>query len=170
MATGSSVTHNVVITNTGNSDVLISTITAGGTGFGVSGAGTPVTLTVGQALTISVSFSPAATGTSSGSVTVSSNASGSPATITLTGNGIQASTHTVSLTWNASTSTVSGYNVYRTTTSGLGYVRLNGSLLTSLSYTDSTLLSGTTYYYVTTAVDASGNESTDSNEAQAIIP
>lgn len=170
VATGSSVTHNVVITNTGNSDVLISTITAGGTGFGVSGAGTPVTLTVGQALTISVSFSPAATGTSSGSVTVSSNASGSPATITLTGNGIQASTHTVSLTWNASTSTVSGYNVYRTTTSGLGYVRLNGSLLTSLSYTDSTLLSGTTYYYVTTAVDASGNESTDSNEAQAIIP
>ncbi|MGB7436867.1 MAG: hypothetical protein WBR26_24280 [Candidatus Acidiferrum sp.] len=29
---------------------------------------------------------------------------------------------------------------------------------------------GTTYYYVVTAVDASGNESTDSNQATAIIP
>lgn len=29
---------------------------------------------------------------------------------------------------------------------------------------------GTTYYYVTTAVDASGNESTYSNQASAAIP
>jgi hypothetical protein len=29
---------------------------------------------------------------------------------------------------------------------------------------------GTTYFFVTTAVDGSGNESTFSNEVQAIIP
>jgi len=29
---------------------------------------------------------------------------------------------------------------------------------------------GQSYYYVTTAVDASGNESSYSNQAQAIIP
>jgi hypothetical protein len=31
-------------------------------------------------------------------------------------------------------------------------------------------MNGTTYYYVTTAMDSSGTESTFSNEVQAIIP
>jgi fibronectin type 3 domain-containing protein len=35
---------------------------------------------------------------------------------------------------------------------------------------DDTVLSGTTYFYVTTAVDENGIESSNSNEAQAIIP
>jgi fibronectin type 3 domain-containing protein len=65
---------------------------------------------------------------------------------------------------------VSGYNVYRTTTSGTGYIKVNASLVAALNYTDSTVQSATTYYYVTTAVDASGNESVYSNEVQAVIP
>ena len=77
--------------------------------------------------------------------------------------------HTVALTWNASTSTVSGYNVYRSTVSGTGYAKIS-SLPGVLSFTDSTVLNGTTYYYVTTAVDAAGVESAYSNEATAIIP
>jgi carboxypeptidase family protein len=79
-------------------------------------------------------------------------------------------THTVALSWTASTSVVSGYNVYRSTTSGTGYVRVNPSLVGVLTYTDATVQSGTTYFYVTTAVDASGNESVYSNEASAPIP
>jgi TolB protein len=39
-----------------------------------------------------------------------------------------------------------------------------------VNYTDSSVQNGTTYYYVTTAVDSSGNESTYSNEASANIP
>jgi len=35
---------------------------------------------------------------------------------------------------------------------------------------DSTVQNGTTYYYVTTAVDASGDESVYSNQATAVIP
>ncbi|HEY4978235.1 MAG TPA: hypothetical protein VII25_03635 [Candidatus Acidoferrum sp.] len=99
-----------------------------------------------------------------------SNATGSPASVTLSGTGVAATSHTVALNWNASTSTVSGYNVYRSTTSGSGYAKLNSSLVGGLSYTDSTVQNGLTYYYVTTAVDGSGAESTNSNEAQAIIP
>jgi fibronectin type 3 domain-containing protein len=76
----------------------------------------------------------------------------------------------VTLNWNASTSTVSGYNVYRSTTNGTGYAKINGALLGSLTYADSTVQSGTTYYYVTTAVDGSGNESIYSNQASAVIP
>lgn len=78
--------------------------------------------------------------------------------------------HSVSLSWNASTSTVSGYNVYRSTVSGTGYTLINSSLVSALAYTDTTAVNGTTYYYVTTAVDSSGNQSTYSNEVSAVIP
>jgi len=76
----------------------------------------------------------------------------------------------VALSWTASTSTVSGYNIYRSTTSGGSYVKVNGSLVSGLSYNDTTVQSGTTYYYVATAVDTSGDESVDSNQATAVIP
>jgi SdrD B-like domain len=78
--------------------------------------------------------------------------------------------HSVGLTWNASTSTVSGYNIYRSTVSGSGYTRLNASLITGLAYSDTTVQTGATYFYVATAVDSSGDESSDSNQATAVIP
>jgi len=39
-----------------------------------------------------------------------------------------------------------------------------------VNYSDPTVQNSITYYYVTTAVDSSGNESTYSNEASAVIP
>ena len=78
--------------------------------------------------------------------------------------------HSVALSWIASTSAVAGYNVYRSTVSSTQYAKVNSSLVGSLAYTDTTVLSGTIYYYVTTAVDASGNESAHSNEVSANIP
>jgi len=168
--TGVSATQSVTVTNTGNANVTISSILAAGTGFSLSGAGTPATLTPTQSLTFGVIFSPTVAGNATGAVTVTSNASGSPATIALSGTGAQSSSHAVALSWQASTSVVSGYNVYRSTTSGSGYVKINSSLLGGLAYTDSNVQSATTYYYVTTAVDSSGNESTYSNQASAVIP
>jgi fibronectin type 3 domain-containing protein len=79
--------------------------------------------------------------------------------------------HTVALAWIASvTTTVTGYNVYRTTTSGSGYVRINPAPVSLLTYTDASVQNGTTYYYVTTAVDSNGLESSFSNQATAVIP
>jgi hypothetical protein len=168
--TGTSATQTLTVTNTGNVNVTVSSIAASGTGFSLSGASTPATLTPTQQLTFSVIFSPTAAGSVAGAVTVTSNAIGSPTTIALSGTGAQVSSHTVALSWNASTSAVSGYNVYRSTTSGSGYVKINSSLLSGLTYTDSIVQSATTYYYVTTAVDSSGTESTYSNQATAAIP
>jgi hypothetical protein len=168
--TGMSATQSVTVTNTGNANVTISRVASVGTGFSLSGAGTPVTLTPTQSLTFSVTFSPASAGNATGTVTVTSNASGSPATIALSGTGSQTSLHAVALSWNASTSSVSGYNVYRSTTSGSGYLKINSSLVGAMAYTDSNVQSATTYYYVTTAVDSSGNESVYSNQATAVIP
>jgi fibronectin type 3 domain-containing protein len=136
----------------------------------MTGGSAPVTLTPSQNLTLSVQFSPTAAVTVSGSISIVSNASGSPATVALSGTGVAPVQHSVALTWSASTSTVSGYNVYRSTVSGGPYTKINPSLVAVLNYTDSTVQSGTTYFYVTTAVDSSSNESTYSNEVSAAIP
>ncbi len=78
--------------------------------------------------------------------------------------------HSVSLTWTASTSSgVAGYKVYRGTASGGPYT-LVGSVGLTTSYTDNTVMSGTTYYYVVTAVDSNNNVSPNSNQAQAVVP
>jgi fibronectin type 3 domain-containing protein len=47
---------------------------------------------------------------------------------------------------------------------------LNSSLVGNLSYSDTTVQSGTTYFYVTTSVDSGGDESVYSNQASATIP
>src|SRR5262245_26502842 len=50
---------------------------------------------------------------------------------------ITPTTHGVSLTWAASTSAnIAGYNVYRATTSGGPYTKLNASVVSGLSYSD----------------------------------
>jgi Abnormal spindle-like microcephaly-assoc'd, ASPM-SPD-2-Hydin/Protein of unknown function (DUF1573) len=167
---GSTSTKTLTLANTGNADVAISQISASGTGFALSGAA-GVTLSAGQNTSFSVLFNPSAAGSDTGSVSIVSNAIGSPAAIALSGTGVALQVqHSVQLGWTGSTSTVSGYNVYRSTTSGGGYVQVNGSLVTPDSYVDGTVQDGTTYYYVTTAVDGSGTESGYSNEAQAIVP
>jgi len=78
--------------------------------------------------------------------------------------------HSAALSWTASTSTVSGYNVYRGTVNGGPYTLINLSPVTGLSYTDTAVQSGLTYYYVTAAVDGSGVQSAYSNQVTAIIP
>jgi chitodextrinase len=80
------------------------------------------------------------------------------------------STKSVSLAWDASTSSVAGYNVYRGDVTGGFYAKINSSLLGGLSYTDSGVVSGRTYYYVATAVGSDGSESANSNEVQTTIP
>ena len=78
--------------------------------------------------------------------------------------------HSVTLKWNPSSSAVSGYNVYRSTVSGTLYRKINALPVVALTYTDTAVQSGRTYYYVTTAVDNSGKESVYSNEVAAEIP
>ena len=75
----------------------------------------------------------------------------------------------VSLDWGDNDeSDLAGYNVYRSTTIGESYTKINTSLVTSSNYADSGLTNGSTYYYVVRAVDTSDNESGNSNEDSAI--
>ena len=70
----------------------------------------------------------------------------------------------VVLTWTASAGATS-YNVKRATTSGGPRTSVGGAV-TGNTFTDTGLTDGTTYYYVVTAVNATG-ESANSNEASA---
>lgn len=164
---GSSRSLTSTLTNTGNTDVSISGVTVSGTGFSAGGVSAGLILTPNQAATLTMTFSPAGLGNDTGSVSVASNATNSPVAISLSGES-----HTVSLSWTASTSTgVTGYYVYRGTTSGQ-YAKLNASApATSTTYTDTTIQAATTYYYVVTAVNSSNVESVYSSPpATASIP
>jgi fibronectin type 3 domain-containing protein len=78
-------------------------------------------------------------------------------------------THAAILTWTASTSpNITTYNVYRGTQSGGPYAKINS--LNSLTFTDTSGISGTTYFWVVTAVDTNNLESPFSNEVTATWP
>jgi len=78
--------------------------------------------------------------------------------------------HSVSISWNASTSPgVAGYNVYRSTTSGGPYTRV-GWRVSGGSFTDTAVQAGATYFYVVTAVTASNVESVVSSEIKTTVP
>ena len=151
-ATGASVT--VTAANSSNSQ------------FSVSGLSLPVTINAGHSVPFTVTFSPSVAGSANATLTFTSNAQTSTTAETLTGTGTAAPTHTVSLSWDPSSSpNISGYNVYRAAYSSScgSFVKINSSLHTSTLYTDSSVTDGTSYCYATTAVNTSNEESGYSN-------
>ena len=151
--------------------VTVSSGTSNSSEFVLSGITFPKTIAAGQSASFTVTFTPNASGTATGNLTFASNASNSPTVEALTGNGQAPQPHSVDLTWNASGSpNIVGYNIYRGTVSGGPYSKVNGSLNTDTSYTDSTVSAGQTYFYVAKAVDDNNVESGPSNEVQAVIP
>lgn len=77
----------------------------------------------------------------------------------------------VHLDWNDNAEPdLAGYNVYRSTTSGSGYQKINGTLTADSQYVDTGTESGRTYYYVVRAVDTSWNESAASGEQAVTLP
>jgi hypothetical protein len=160
----------VTFTNGGNSNVTISNVSISGAGYSAGGVQSGQIVTPGQTATLNVIFAPAMTGLTPGSVTVTSNATNSPATVSLSGTGVQPVTHSVTLTWTASTSTVSGYDVFRSTVSGGPYTKLTSTPIATTTDVDTSVQAGQTYYFVVTSVNSSGVESADSSEVSAIVP
>lgn len=79
--------------------------------------------------------------------------------------------HKVQLSWNApGSSTILGYNVYRSVAGIASFALLTSSPDTQTSYTDASVVSGSTYNYVVTSVDNTGAESSPSNSTQVTIP
>jgi Protein of unknown function (DUF1573)/Abnormal spindle-like microcephaly-assoc'd, ASPM-SPD-2-Hydin len=147
-------------------NVTVTAVSSNNSVFSLGGLSLPVTIPAGQSTSFTVTFSPQTSGAVSATLTFTSNAQPSTTTETLTGTGTPAPTHTVDLSWNASTSlNVSGYNIYRAvfTTSCGSYSKINSVLDTTMLYTDSSVVNGTSYCYASTAVDTSNQESGYSN-------
>ena len=165
----------------------------GGQTFSISGTISPVAGGSGATVTVSGAASATTTTDSAGNYTFTGLVNGAyavtpshagytftPSSQAATINGANVTgvnftavpqvAHSALLTWNPSTSVVSGYNIYRSTVSGASYTKINSNLLAVLTYTDTTVQNSTTYFYVATAVDANGVESVNSNEVSATIP
>ncbi len=170
LALQSSASQAVTISNTGNSAVTISQLNFSGAGFSHSGISLPITLAAGQSTSFNAIFDPTTAGSVSGAATVVSTATNSPETIALSGIGAAPASHSISLSWQPSSSSVVGYNVYESSQSGGPYTRMNSTPSPSTSYSDTNVVSGDTYYFVTTAVDSAGVESVYSNQAVAVVP
>jgi len=83
---------------------------------------------------------------------------------------LQFNLRSVTLQWNASTSLVAGYNVYRADDRKGEYRRINKALVKGLIYIDKNAESGHKYFYVARAVNYQGKESVDSNISEIDVP
>jgi hypothetical protein len=142
------------------------TATSSPTSYGATGL--PVGLTINTSTGL-ISGTPTSGGTSTVTIKATNAGGSGSATLTLT------IAHTVILSWTASsTPNIAGYNIYRGTVSlsgPFGATPLNPTLInSSLSYVDNSVVAGTTYYYVATAVNTSGVQSSDSTPVAAIVP
>ncbi len=164
---GSSTTQPSSVSATGGS-VTISAETNNNPQFQMTGISLPVTIPAGQTLAFDVVFAPTQSGSTSGSLAFASNASNALSTEAVSGSGV-ATQKSVNLSWNASSSSVAGYNVYRGSSIG-AYSKINSSMDPSTTYTDSTIASGATYYYAATAVNSTGQESAYSAAIKVAVP
>ena len=167
----------VTFTNAGNSNITISKVTVAGADYTASGVSAGMILAPGQSATLDSTFAPRAAGSYTGSVTVVSTATDSPSTIAFSGSSVvvsaaqqPAAAHSVSVTWTPSTSTVAGYNVYRSEVSGGPYTKLDSSVLSADAFSDSTVAAGQTYYYVVRSATSAGVESVDSSQVSVTVP
>jgi hypothetical protein len=162
----------VTLTSTGTSAVTINAATITGAGFTTVGGSFPLTLNPAQTATLQIQFDPTTAGAATGQLTISSNsASGGTTLVALSGTGTSTA-HYVDLSWSApasSTDPVAGYNIYRSISGGTMQM-INASPVTQNVYVDNAVVSGSTYNYYAKSVDASGVESTASNQIAVTIP
>jgi len=112
--------------------------------------------------------------TQTATLTASAGGVSQTAVFQLSGSGTTGSVqHHVQLSWlppSATSVKLAGYRVYRSASTATSYKLMNSSIDVNTTYTDSTVVSGQTYYYLVKSVDTSGVESPPSNTTSVIIP
>lgn len=175
LAVGTTKSATGTLTASGSS-IVISSAGTNSAEYTMSGITLPLTLAAGKTASFTLTFKPQSAGSAPATASFINNSGNSTLNVSLSGTGTSTGgtgstpTHSVSLTWKASTSSVAGYNVYRGTKTGGPYTKLNSVTDTATIYADSTVQAGATYFYVATAVSASGMESATSNEVKTIVP
>jgi len=152
-----------------NGSVTISSDRATSSEFAILGLKLPVTISAGNSIPVTIQFTPNGSGTDPAKVGFISTAADSPTLEPVTGTGVAAGSHSVYLSWTGDATAV-GYNVLRGNAKTGPFFEINSGLDSSTDYTDATVVAGTTYYYVTTAVNGQGEQSPPSNVTEAVIP
>jgi hypothetical protein len=138
-----------------------------GTGTGTSGTTTGTTGSTGTTTT-----TPATTGNSNQAqgAAPSTNVSSSIVKPTAPTATISTDNKSVVLSWKASTTTtIGGYNIYRSETSGMNYQKIGDTGKSTVTFTDSTIVAGKSYYYMIRAYKDTA-ESANSDEVRIIVP
>jgi hypothetical protein len=157
-------TQTVSLTNTGGT--LNWTVNDSATWLSVS----PASGSSSSTLTAAVNTTGLAAATYSGTITVSATGS-SPKTVAVTLTVSAPTTSSATLTWAPVTdSTLVGYKVYEATASGAYGAALATVPAGTVTYQAKGLLAHTTYFFVVSAYDSAGLESSFSNEVSKIIP
>ena len=166
-----SAAETVTLTNSGSAPLSISNLAVVGANLGDFAEIADTcrgSVAAGGTCTIGVTFTPSVGGERTAALSITDNAPRSPQTVSLSGAG----SHDVILSWTASgTSGNVAYNVYRGITSGgENSTPLNTTPINDTTYVDESVASGTTYYYVVTAVNSNGVQSAASGETEATVP
>ena len=157
----------------GATSYKVSRSTTSGSGYAVIGTVTSPTISYADNTAISgttyyyVVAGVNASGTGANSTEVSATPTGAPQAPT----GVTVVTNYTSLTlnWTAAAGAPTSYNVKRSTTTGTEVTLPAGAGVTDTTFTDTTVATGTTYFYTVSAVNGSG-ESADSAEVSGTAP
>jgi len=153
----------VSLTNTGGT--LNWTVSDNASWLSVS----PASGSSSSTLTAVVNTTGLAAGPHNGTITVSTTGSSSK-TVAVTLTVSAPTTSSATLTWSPNTdSNLAGYKVYRATASGVYGAALTTVPAGTLTYQATGLSANTTYFFVITAYNSAGNESSFSNEVSKSI-
>jgi len=177
VAVGQAVTRTGTL-KAGNASIKVTSADWKGEGYSITGITFPFMVAAGQSVSFKVTFTPQKSGQAAGNITFLSEATNSPNAETFSANAVQAggidqtSTaqggHSVSLSWQASNAVA--YNIYRRTQPKAPFTRVNTTPQSKATFTDTSVQGGQTYFYVTTALNNRGKESTFSNQIRVTIP
>jgi hypothetical protein len=161
------VQHQTATLTAGDSTITVTSADWSGDGYSVSGIVFPLTVRAGQSVPFKITFSPSRTGSSAGKISFRSDAEH---VVRAAFQGKGTSSHSVTLAWRPAASSIVGYNVYRGAAPQGPYAKINSAVHPKATFTDATVASGKTYFYMTTAVNQKGRESKPSNQVRVTIP
>jgi hypothetical protein len=153
----------------GNSRITVTSADWSGDGFTVMGITFPVTVPAGQSVPFKLVFAPHHDGAVAGKIIFQSDADNSPQSA-FAGTGTVTPAHAVNLSWKPPSASVAGFNVYRGLAANGPYTRINSSVHPHATFTDASVVGGSTYFYMTTSVNKQGKESKFSNQVQVQVP
>lgn len=162
-------TMSVTLKNTGNS-MIAGTTAVSGKGFSTNPV--QVRLYAGRTMTVAVQFDPTGAGATTGKLNIQTDAQNPLLVVPMSGTGAGTGQHSVTLDWNAPSSSpepIAGYVTYRSANGG-GFAAVNSTPTSASTYTDTGIQAGNTYSYYVESIGTNGWASAPSSTVKVSVP